>query len=476
MDQLRVLVALVNYGSSNDRFLPEILGHYRRMPGRVDVVAYCGEPKDLGPDIETRVGIPPEGPMYLAMEHRKLFMERQGRYDVYIYAEDDIPLTADHLRAFVEAAGACDAKTVPGFVRYELDDAGRVSVDSLHSYNSWKPHTVRSFGGHVWAELDHNHSAAYALDDRHLGQAIASGRFLEVASPRFIIEQANTGVFDHCGLRRLVPVSRLDEFLIHHMSNKYVGKLGVPKPEVDRQVELMRRIAAGEVAPRQLVPRAPAFSHRAWWKPVYEDAREDLIAGVRSDERSVLWVGAGQGRTEGAVVAAGHDVTAVPLDTLMAPLLEDVGVRVLSADLDEALDQLHDQTFDLVVLPEVLERFAEPAAVLRKLAARLNRDGRVFASVHNFARWPVKPELRAAAEQLQPRSARSFEHDRIHCADRPMVRGWLRDAGLEGEVTPVEPVGLRRYDLLTLKQMRPHLSPRFEVTAHPAAALSRQAA
>jgi len=465
MDQRRVLVAVINYGKANDGFMPEILGHYRAMPWAVDIVVYTNEPKDWGPGVETRVGVPDRGPLYLPMEHRKLFMERRGRYDLYLFTEDDIAITAGHLRAFAETAAACDEHTVPGFLRYELDEAGQMSVDSLHSYNSWKPMSARAFGGEVWVELDHNHSAAYVLDDRHLSRAIASGRFLEVSSPRFILEQASSGVFDHCGLRRLIPVSRLDDVLLHHMSNKYVGKLGVPKAEVDRQVQMIRRIAAGEVEPRVLAPRAPAFSHRAWWKPVYEDARADLIAAVRPAEKRVLWVGAGQGRTEGRVVDAGHEVAAIPLDTLMQPLLEDVGVRVLPGDLDAALDKLGEQTFDLVVLPEVLERFADPPAVLRKLADRLAEGGRVFATVNNFARWPVKPDLRAAAEQLRPRAERSFDRDRIHCADRGMVRRWLRDAGLQGRVTAPRPLGFRRYDLLTLGQMRHRLAPRLEVEA-----------
>ena len=99
----RILVAIASYGHVNDRYLGQLLGEYRAMPFDIDIVVLCNIEKHLGPDIETRVGLPNKNPWSLPFAHKRLFAERARDYDVFVYSEDDTLITAAHLRAFLEA-------------------------------------------------------------------------------------------------------------------------------------------------------------------------------------------------------------------------------------------------------------------------------------------------------------------------------------------------------------------------------------
>ena len=118
----RVLVAIASYGRGNDRYLAQLGDEYRTMSFDVEIVVLSNIDKNLGPDVETRVGLPSKNPWSLPFAHRKLFAERAETYGLFVYAEDDILITEAHLRAFLEVTADLGDDELAGILR--IDKAG----------------------------------------------------------------------------------------------------------------------------------------------------------------------------------------------------------------------------------------------------------------------------------------------------------------------------------------------------------------
>ena len=73
-DDLRVLVAITSYGSSNDHYLLKLIQEYRAMSFQVDIVVLSNLKKQLGPSIEVLVGLPNRDLWSLPFNHKKVFV------------------------------------------------------------------------------------------------------------------------------------------------------------------------------------------------------------------------------------------------------------------------------------------------------------------------------------------------------------------------------------------------------------------
>ena len=103
---MRILVAIANYGSKNLEFLDAVIREYRSMPHDVNIVVLSNIPKDLGSDVEVIIGLPTKDPWSLPFGHKKIFAERLGQYDLFIYSEDDILITQKNIESFLRQTKA----------------------------------------------------------------------------------------------------------------------------------------------------------------------------------------------------------------------------------------------------------------------------------------------------------------------------------------------------------------------------------
>src|SRR5687768_12101494 len=100
---MKILVAIANYGTKNDRYLSRVLSEYRSMPYDLNLVALSNLKKDLGADVEVVVGVPQKNPWSMPFSHRRIFAERQDAYDLFLYSEDDMLVTERNIAAFMQA-------------------------------------------------------------------------------------------------------------------------------------------------------------------------------------------------------------------------------------------------------------------------------------------------------------------------------------------------------------------------------------
>jgi 2-polyprenyl-3-methyl-5-hydroxy-6-metoxy-1,4-benzoquinol methylase len=145
------------------------------------------------------------------------------------------------------------------------------------------------------------------------------------------------------------------------------------------------------------------------------------IAALIGRPRSVLEVGCGAGVHGMLARRAGARVTGVEkvpeLAARAARLLDEV--HALDPDAGEVEHALGDRRFDLVLIPEFLERAADPEAVLARYARYVAPEGRLVVAVKNERAWPVRlglanPEIGyATVEEEAPRLFSRAEVERL---------------------------------------------------------------
>ncbi len=428
---MKVLAAIANYGNGNRHYVERLIQEYHGMSFDTDVVILSDRHKQFGADVEVKVGLPTRDPWSLPFAHKQLFADRIEDYDLFIYSEDDTLILEHQIQAFVEATAAVPHPRIVGFMRYEQGTAGERYCSTVHSYFRWKPETVERIGGYTLAEFSNAHAAAFILTRRQLRHAIDSGGFLVAPhSEHYDLPcTAATDPYTQCGMRKVVPISHLDSFLLHHMPNKYIGTLGVPLAELRAQIAVLQSGAADGFG--QLFPTEKTLNHSRYHKSYYEAVNQELLAHLPRSG-AVLSIGCGSGALEAHLLRRGLEVSAIGLDAVIEQSARLRGVATLvgaaseggQPDLSRAVGG---RTFDAVVLNNIVQHVKDPQALLRQATDVLSGSGVIVGTVPNFAKLPRRAERR----QLR---RLGYTQTLLHPTDRSMIKGWLRSAGYRARV------------------------------------------
>jgi SAM-dependent methyltransferase len=260
-----------------------------------------------------------------------------------------------------------------------------------------------------------------------LRRAIASGGFLiEPYEGRYdMLCAAATDVYTRCNLTRWICISRIREFLLPHLPNKYVGKLGVPIEELDRQIEALADYALHDGWSGPLFEVESGLVHGQWSKNLYDVADESLIQSIPSTTRSLLSVGAGWGVTERELASRGMDVVAIPVDPIFGEALRRRGISTAEGPLSAALSAITPGRFDCVLLSDVLHLVPDPIAWLRMLRPMLRPGGTLVFSVPQTNDLPGR--VKAFARRNSGREAVGVS--RVNATSHRDVERWLERSG-----------------------------------------------
>lgn len=313
-NKLRLLVAIASFGEKNLEFLKRIIRNYQNLPMEVDVVVFSDKPKDLGNDVKVVVGLPSKHPWSLPFAHKAYFEQNVERYDLFAYSEDDMEVTEKNLQAFLQITPELEPGEIAGFLRYEMDGAGNCSLPEVHGPFHWKPESVKHRGAYTIAEFTNLHAAFYLLTREQLRKAIASGGFLrEPCEGRYdMLCTAATDPYANCGFRKVICISSLGDFLIHHLSNRYTGRFGVSLSAFEAQIGTLMKIANHLHPAKTLCGADPAPSDAERPKIYYEKPSEEMLRLVPADAKTILSIGCGCGATEARLQQRGARVTAIP--------------------------------------------------------------------------------------------------------------------------------------------------------------------
>ena len=117
----------------------------------------------------------------------------------------------------------------------------------------------------------------------------------------------------------------------------------------------------------------------------YTNVRGEMLECVPLNAANVLDIGCGAG-TFGAALKrerGAQAVTGIEINRTAAQAARSQIDSVLVGDVVTTLPDLRGQTFDVVVLNDVLEHLIDPEALLNQLRAFMTKDGRVVASIPN---------------------------------------------------------------------------------------------
>lgn len=437
------------------------------MPYSVDIVVLSNIKKSVPAGVELSVGLPTKDPWSLPFGHKRLFADRCEAYELFIYSEDDMLVTEKNIKAFLAASAFLPEDEIAGFFRFEEGPHGQRNYPEMHGHFHWDPQSVRSRDGRTFAFFTCEHSACYLLTRSQLRHAIQSGGFL--VGPHQgkydLACSAATDPYTRCGVKKLVNVSQIEDFLVHHLPNKYVGtRFGVDESEFRKQINTLLKIGKNGHRPASLFDTETKLADGAYSKDYYEPLRPELATIIPQQARMVLSVGCGWGATEEWLADRGLRVTAVALDPVIPSDAVQKKAEVLVADLAVVAEKLANQRFDCILLLNVLHLVPDPAALLRSFSNLLSSNSSLVVLVPNMSQFPVLWGRICGDERL--RHIGTYETSGVHVSSRQTVRKWFRHAGMKIEKTvDILPPRSQTLSRLTCVMMNPFLASEFFAVA-----------
>jgi 2-polyprenyl-3-methyl-5-hydroxy-6-metoxy-1,4-benzoquinol methylase len=477
---MRILVAISSYGASQDQYLTRLIEVYRSMSLDLDIVVMSNVEKEVGPGIEVIVGLPdPKDGWSLVYAHKTLFAERLDKYDLFIHTENDILITEGHIESFLKLSAALQHDEIPGFLRYEVGPAKEINFPDIHASFHWDGRSVVTRGPYTFAYFTNEQAACYLLTQDQLRRAIQSGGYL--VPPHLgqygVCESAATDPYTQCGFKKLVCISQVDDSLVHHLSNKYVKKLGIERPEFQTLIDTLMDSGKKSSATSSLFPTRTKLKRSRYSKDYYEHVRPDVVSMIPSKARSVLSLGCGWGATEEWLAKKGRRVVAVPLDSVISSCAEARGIETVVGDFKTVREKLEGQRFDCLLISNVLHLVGDPVAVISSFASLLSEDSTVIALVPNQLHLPML-RRRIRDDHGLGDLRKGYQDTGVHFTSPRVLRKWFKRAGLRIErVSNTVPKRFAKLHHLTLGLMDLLLAEDLVVVArcnraHPSSARS----
>ena len=405
---MKILVAIANHDNGNRQYLEQVISAYKSMPIHVDIVILSNIPKYLGPNIEVRVGVPSSNPWSLPFAHRRLFRERIDEYDFFIYSEDDTLLRWTSLQAFMDSVENLHENEIAGFIRTEKSPGGNIYFSSCHSFFHWVPSSIRERGGKLWAKYSNEHAACFVVSQNQLKRAIASEGFQEHPHEgRYdMLCTAATDIYTQCGFERLVCIDQISDFILPHLPNKYIGKMGLPAQEMQWQIDALKKIHTGELSSKELLFPETSLPGGIGSKRYREHPDKKIEALLGKTPKKVLIWGSGDGIFESAFKKHGHAVNVIPLDMIVGESCLKRGLNILP---EEAIYSNETKaSFDTIIMVDCLHLICSPNSLLKDLRRLIKLKGSLIVRIPNLNNAHlIKRRL------SDPRFNHSWTHEQI---------------------------------------------------------------
>ena len=428
--RLRLLVAIASYGNKNLDYLKKIIRRYQNLPMDVDVVVFSEAVKDLGQTVKVFIGLPSPNPRSLPFAHKSYFAGNIERYDLFVYSEDDIEVTEKNIQAFLRITPQLKSDEIAGYLRYEMDQFKTMTLPDIHGAFHWKVESVRRRGAETIAEFTNEHAGFYILTQGQLRQAIASGGFLvDPCEGRYgMLETAATDPYTSCGFRKVICISNLKDFFVHHMSNRYTGQVGVPLPVLEEQIKTLTDICDDKHPASSLFNLESKILHGRWSKSYHEKPSEELLKIVPANAKTVLSIGCGSGAAEVVLKRRGAKVTALPLDSVIGVTAARLGVEVVYGSWEECRRKLEGRKFDCVLMADLLHLLPNPGEILQQCARFIEKNGTLVVGGPNLGRIPTL--IQRALGRGDYRKLRAFVESGISVCGPKMLAKHVKNTGL----------------------------------------------
>jgi 2-polyprenyl-3-methyl-5-hydroxy-6-metoxy-1,4-benzoquinol methylase len=431
-NKIKLLVTITSYGTNQDQLLEQLVQEYRKMRFQSHIVVLSNVEKSVPQGVELRVGLPTKDPWSLPFAHKQVMADGRDQYDLFIYSENDVMICESHIDAFLDVYPQMPNNELPGFLLYEVGPNGVKDYVGLYGHYHWDPTSVVVRGPYTFAFLTNEHSASYLLTQAQLKRAIDSGGYL-MAPNRGAYDMActaSTDPYTRGGFRKLICLSRLEDFSLHHLPNKYSGPNSILRSQnFDKQKTTLLSFARDTTRPVSLFSSETKLPAVKYSKDYYEPAREDVLRELPPTVRSVLSVGSGAGLMEQRFAEMGMEVTAVPIDPVIGSCLTGTAVETVYGDLPTVRSKLNGRRFDCLFLSNILHLIKNPSNALKEFTELLVPGGMVLVVSPNLSK--LRLALQRSRRSADYYSVGNYEASGVSFVSKGLLKRWLRDSSCE---------------------------------------------
>lgn len=118
-------------------------------------------------------------------------------------------------------------------------------------------------------------------------------------------------------------------------------------------------------------------------KAYYANARLEMMQFIPKDAEKILEVGCGEGKFSAILTEQGKETWAIEPDPASAKIAAKSLTKVFHGTIDEKLSEIPDNSFDVIVMNDVIEHLTEPWDDIQKLKSKLKEDGVFISSIPN---------------------------------------------------------------------------------------------
>jgi len=231
---MKLLVAITNYGNSQENYLRRIIEEYYNMSFDVDIIidtTYEIEFENKYNNIIKQYIYPESIGQYLVFEHRKHMKKNCNDYDFFIYVENDHLITEENINEWIKITNNLPENYVTGFIQYEESDIGK--FDYLPGYNPACNQVITErnieLNGKKYFTIHNMHQGCWMLTKNQLSKIVNEEKFCDKTceSDKYqgygVLENGASNIFYLFGFnRKVLPYENLEKLLIHHLPNKYL--------------------------------------------------------------------------------------------------------------------------------------------------------------------------------------------------------------------------------------------------------------
>ncbi len=307
----KFLVTLVNYGEEQLNYLNQVIDSFKSFDEskyEIDIIVHSNIDINRN-DVE--VVIHEEPPTFLTGANeivkdwlyfpwvcRQTIYDRRNDYDIFLYNENDHLYTQKNVDAFLEVSRILPYDKVAGFIRYEEYPEMKMGkyYPDYYYMNEWRFNSTFKIRNEMFAEFSNLHHGGFLLTKAQLNKVIENSviftgeskflnpfRKIEISQymPR---ERACVDVYES-GLTKVIPISRFEDFCIHHLPNVYLKRHGVEGGKFDNNVmqPAINKMLSGHKMKYSIV--IPTYNH---CDDLLKPCIESIIANTDLSETEVI--------------------------------------------------------------------------------------------------------------------------------------------------------------------------------------------
>ena len=245
-----LLAVLVNYGDEQLDYLEQVVNEIKSfVKYNTTVIVQSNIPLNI-PGVDQVNIVKLEDYQLLPLTCRKEIWERRNDYDVFLYGENDLLFTENHIDKHLEYMSILPDSRISGLLRFETNGNQNYYPD-YHLDFEWDFNSVEMYKGKIFAHFSNTHQATFILSKVQLLKVGKQIDFLALRKEpseyfhnklvrkikkklglkltrinKYSVKcKVNTDVYEYGGMKKMICISEFEDNLIHHLPNIYIDGL-----------------------------------------------------------------------------------------------------------------------------------------------------------------------------------------------------------------------------------------------------------